>query len=208
VRRRTKHEAQSLNAAIDAALLDVPDSAVATLRPLIRGEEPARLADRVVRRATRLARMHRIEGPSILCVRDRILLALYHAASPHGWFSGWSDSAAISRGDGGRVTRLGVVLVTPSGRVAAELGTRGRSRQSFDAEIEALLTLLKIGLRRSAHRITVHTDCKALAAVDLQARRSARARASRRHWALRARFAEGRAAPPQSSRTPARERRE
>jgi ribonuclease HI len=169
VRRRTKHEARSLNAAIDAALLDVPERAIATLRPLIDGEETARLADRVVWRATRLARMHRMEGPSILCVRDRIVLALYHAASPHGWFSGWSDGAAISGGDGGRVTRLGVVLVTPSGRVAAELSARGGSRQSFEAEIEALVTLLKIGLRRSAHRIAVHTDCKAL--VELWTRR-------------------------------------
>jgi hypothetical protein len=113
VRRRTKQEAQSLNAAIDAALLDVPDRALATLRPLIRGEETARLADRVVRRATRLARMRRMEGPSILYVRDRIVLALYHAASPHRWCSGWSDGAAI-RGEGGCVARLGAVLVMPS----------------------------------------------------------------------------------------------
>jgi ribonuclease HI len=96
------------------------------------------------------------------------VLALYHAASPQGWFSGWSDGAAITS-ESGRATRLGVVVVAPSGRVSAELGTSGRSKQSFEAEIEALVTLLKIGLRRGARRITVHTDCKAV--VQLWARK-------------------------------------
>jgi ribonuclease HI len=149
-------------------LLDVPDHALVGLRPLISGEETVRLADRVLRRATRLARVRRRASRSILYVRDRIVLAVHHAASPQGWFSGWSDGAVIT-GEGGRVTRLGAVLVEPSGRVAAELGAGGRSKQSFEAEIEALVTLLKIGLRRGAHRITVHTDCKAV--VELWARK-------------------------------------
>lgn len=157
----SSQSSRRLNESIDRLLLERPPAPIDAIVPWARLDEPAALADRVRRRATRLAKVHRAEVGKILQARDRIVLTLYHLASPPGCFSGWCDGSIVP-GDGQRGAGIGAVLMAPGGELIAEFARAGAGSQSFEVEIEAVLALLHMGREYSVRRISVHTDCHAL----------------------------------------------
>jgi ribonuclease HI len=156
-----KQLSRRLNKIIDEALLDGPDCLIDELRSLTGFGDTEAIADRVLRRATKLARSHRARTAAILAARDQLVLRLYGAAAPPETCSGWADGATARRG-GCCTSGIGAVLMAPGAGTIVELARRSGAKQSFDTEMEALIALLRTSFAHGARRIVVHTDCKAL----------------------------------------------
>ena len=150
-----------LNAAIEQALR-VPDKrAINHLRQASRGESPTSLAERVRRCATRLLRRDRSNTKGILQVRDQLILGIYAAATPPGWYVGWCDGSSKSTAQG-PVASVGGLLLDSRGQAAGQLSRRVEALSAFEAEIAALQALVGLATETGAQKLLVHTDCIAL----------------------------------------------
>jgi hypothetical protein len=146
-------------AVLDRVLLaPTPENREALLRLGVR--DVTTLAERVRRRATRLARRERPRAPQILAGRDRLIAALYARAAPRDWHVAWCD-AAHAAGRAG----LGGVLADADGTVIAELARTRTAPDAFTAELAALAALLALARRHGARRLRAYTDCAAASAL-------------------------------------------
>lgn len=150
-----------LNSAIEQALRAPDELAINHLRQVSRGGAPAPLAERVRRCATRLGRRERLQAEAILQARDQLILGIYAAAAPPGWYVGWSDGSSKSTAQG-QVGSVGGLLLDSRGQVAGQLSRRVEALTAFDAEIAALEALVGLATEKDAQKLLVHTDCIAL----------------------------------------------
>jgi len=148
--------ARRLNQAIDRSLAEPAEGDVAALRRMAGRVPPQELAERVRLRAIRLGR----RGARIHERRDALMMAIYAAAVPRGWFVAWCDGSS-SRAPAGRAG-LGGLIVNPQGEIAARIARFAADLDPFGAEIAALAAMLQVGLASGASRMRVHTDCSAL----------------------------------------------
>jgi len=146
-----------LNRVIDEALLEPGRHAVMMLYSLSGDPAPVRLAERVRRRATRLGALtHEVARH-----RDELMMAIYAAAAPCGWFNAWCDGSS-SRSPHGR-SGVGGVVMDGEGRIIARVARFVPGLEPFAAEIAALAAVLQAALGAGAKQLRVHTDCLALA---------------------------------------------
>lgn len=151
--------ARHVNEVIERALQQPTDAhfrAVARLRTTATAED---LAERVRRRGTLLARRDRRQGAQILRARDRLMLAIYAAATPGGWHTAWCDGSIVA---GTREAGIGGLLTDAAGRVVAELTRRVAESTPFEAEIAALVAILQVAHAQGAPRLRVYSDCGAV----------------------------------------------
>lgn len=152
-----RSRALGLNRAIDEALLDPGRHGAVTLYSLAGDRAPVPLAERVWRRASRLGAHVR----DIAQRRDRLIVAIYASAAPHGWFNAWCDGSS-SRSSPGR-SGVGGLVMDREGRIVARVARFVPERDPFTAEIAALAEVLRAALDVGAKQLRVHTDCAALA---------------------------------------------
>lgn len=152
-----RSRALRLNRAIDEALLDPGRHGAMTLYSIAGDRAPATLAERVWRRASRLAARVR----DIAQRRDELIAAVYVAAAPCGWFNAWCD-ASSSRSPPGR-SGLGGLVMDGKGRIVKRVARVVPERDPFTAEVAALAEVLQAALDAGATQLRVHTDCAALA---------------------------------------------
>jgi ribonuclease HI len=154
-RQRT---ARGINDVIDCALqqaTDVRFRAAVRLRATL---STHRLAERVRRRATVLARRDRRLSAQLLQARDRLILALYADATPAGWHTAWCDGS-IAAGKPG--AGIGGLLMDSAGQIVTELARRVADLAPFEAEIAALVAMFKVARAKGVRRLRVYSDCGA-----------------------------------------------
>lgn len=168
-----RRQACQLNALIDRALRAgprVPQDIVAQLGPIA---NPATLAERVRRRATRVGRRERKRVAEILRARDALIVAVYARAVPAGWSAGWCDGSTTSIA-GRRRSAVGGLLFGRDGELVAVVQRPVGGLDAFTTEIEAVEAVLEVGLARGMTRLRVHTDCTALVLLWRTRRRDPR----------------------------------
>ncbi len=168
-----RRRARELNALIDAALGAPARHPPRQLAAYLRAEEPAALAERVRRRATRIARHERSRAETILAARDALILALYAGGGPSGGFTAWCDGSS-KPGPDGPTAGVGGLLMDPQGRIVGRLSRPRRRLDAFAAEIAALEAVMHAACARGAQELRVFTDCVALQRLWLEQRADAR----------------------------------
>lgn len=153
-----RRAASAVDESIDRALWQPTDAQVRAVARLAPATAVVRFAERVRRRATRLARRRDSRRAAIVAARDRLMLAIYARATPAGWHTAWCDGSV-----GAGMASIGGLLMTPSGRILAEVARRAPGIASFEAEIAALLAVLQLAQAHGVRRLRVYTDCIALA---------------------------------------------
>jgi ribonuclease HI len=173
--RARRDVARATNEAIDHVLLRAALVDRQRALELTRREEPASVADRVRRRASRLAKIHGSRRSQILSAADALILALYHYAAPEGWLCGWCD-ASVARDGSPRRVGVGAIVLEESGRELARVSRPIAECEPFEAEIAALEAALEAISTVAARRVRVYTDCDALVSLWLQRRQDPRLR--------------------------------
>jgi ribonuclease HI len=152
--------ARPVNELIDRALLHPTDTQWRAVARIGRTVAIQRLAERVRRRATVLARRDRAHGAGILRARDGVILAVYAGDTPARWHTAWCDSSVTN---GAHIAGVGGLLQDAAGRQVAELARRASERTPFEAEIAALVAVVQLARAHDVERLRVYCDCSALA---------------------------------------------
>jgi len=159
--RIRRAQTQRINRAVDEALQDANGETILALLELVADEATIPLCDRILRRATRLARQNRSETASIIATRNRRVLEVYAHRAPKSWFSAWCDGSSTTDADGKRAG-IGVVLMDAQHEAIATLGEPAGALSPLDAELAALEATVTTAVARGAGYLRVHTDCPAL----------------------------------------------
>lgn len=165
--RRT--QAKSLNAAIDHALLETTAESSLHAVESLAAQGTSETADRVQRRARRLAATDRVRRDRILKACDALVASLYRGAAPAGWLCAWCD-ASVAADALSPAAGIGAIIQDECGRTLATISRRIPRCDPFDAEIAALAATLEATLADAGAgaRIRVYTDCPALARLWLR----------------------------------------
>ena len=151
--------ARRFNDAIDRALQQPTETSYQAVLRLRTPTTAQALAERVRHRAALLARRERQRRAPIVQARDRLMLAIYAAATPVGWHSAWCDGSIVSGSD---ATGIGGLLMDPRGRIVAEIARRDSGLTPFEAEIAALVAMVEVAHAQGAKRLRVYSDCGAV----------------------------------------------
>jgi ribonuclease HI len=160
--RNRQQQARRVNDVIDRALEQPTDAHVLEAMHLREIGSTRRLAERVRRRGTVLARRERKHRAEIVRARDKLILAIYAGATPAGWHTAWCDGSG-AEGAGPRAAGIGGLVMDPEGRIVAQVTRRVGGLAPFEAEIAALLSTLRVAREKGVQRLRVYTDCDALA---------------------------------------------
>ncbi len=163
-RNARKEQTRNLNALIDRALREPSETLIGQVARLRTARQPAALAERIRRRATLLCRRYREYTAQILEARDALILAIYAAAAPVGWFCAWCDGSVFEAADTSRAG-IGGLIMDPDGHLVAQLKQPSTEPDAFAAEVAALEAILKAANERGIKHLRVHTDCPALAVL-------------------------------------------
>ncbi len=161
--------ASSWQSALERWLLQTDTEALETVLAKIAGEKVATQADWIVRQAERLGREHKAQRAAILQARDALLLHLYGQCAPWGGAVAWCDAslkvegAQHKAGIGGVLMRNEPVTVTAFALPVPAL-------HSLEAEIDAVMTTVKLARQQGIDCLQIHTDCAALVELWQQAR--------------------------------------
>ena len=150
-----------LNAAIEQTLSKPSEVNINHLRQVCGELTPTPLAERVRRCAQRLLRRDPPSAEAILHTRDELILQVYAAATPPGWYVGWSDGSSKPTAQG-NTAGVGGLLLDSRGQFAGQLSLRAGALTAFEAEIAALQALVGLAIGKGAQQLLVHTDCIAL----------------------------------------------
>ena len=159
--RIRRAQTKRINRAVDEALQSADAEALLALMAPAADEATVPLCDRILRRATRLARRDRTETADVIAARNRRVLEVYAPRAPQGWFSAWCDGSSTTDADGRRAG-IGLVLMDAQHALIAALGDPTGALSPLDAELAALKATVKTAVARGAGYLRVHTDCPAL----------------------------------------------
>lgn len=168
-----RRQGQQLNEAIDEALRDPSPTQIDAVVAAGRGLSRATVAEKVRQRASLLGRREPALAGSVLARREAVIFAVYAAAVPTGWYCGWCDGSSLRR-QGTRRAGIGGILLDPLRRPVAEFADPIGDFAPLEAEIAALVRLLRIALALGVQRLKVHTDSFAVAHLWLRQRRDTR----------------------------------
>ena len=153
--RIRRAQTQRINRAVDEALQDANGETLLALLALVVDEATIPLCDRILRRATRLARQNRSETASIIATRNRRVLEVYAHRAPKSWFSAWCDGSSTTDADGRRAG-IGLVLMDAQHEVIAALGEQAGALSPLDAELAALEATVKTAVARGRLTACAH----------------------------------------------------
>ena len=164
-----RQRAGDLNQLVDRCLLEATAQRTAAVLLATAALETDSVAERVRRRATLLERNDRSQRPAIQKNRDSLILALYAAAAPAGWYTAWSDASVLG-GHEPNPAGIGGLVLAPQGDTIARICQSTGPCAPFLAELEAVAAVTRAAIQHGAKRLRVHTDCAALVALWLQKR--------------------------------------
>ena len=124
-------------------------------------QDAPRLAERIRRRATWLARHDRPQAQQLLTHRDELIMAVYADLAAEGWASAWCDGSSTGRASE-RHAGIAAVLMDASGNCLSRLSRYVGNKNAFDAELAALAAVLEAAATSNLEKLRVHTDSKAL----------------------------------------------
>lgn len=164
---KRKERARRFNALLDGALPDPGTVKLEQLLAWLEQESLPRLAERLCRRTSLLARQ--TAAPDVVENRDRLLLRLYAAAAPQEWHSAWCDGSHVG-GAGG----IGGLILQRDGKPLCRFSENCRKTDAFSLEIKALERTVQAAIEYDIERLRVHSDCVALARMWHRSREDAR----------------------------------
>jgi ribonuclease HI len=151
-----------LNAVIDKALLALSPQQQQRVLQLTHECPVAKLAERIRRRATVLAKRRHGESGQIQSVRDALILALYASTVPRGWACAWCDGSSVKM-NAEHHAGIGGIVMDSDGTVIARISRPVGDLDAFAAEITALAAVISIAIENGQQRIRVYTDNHGLA---------------------------------------------
>ncbi len=161
--------ATARKALLERWLLQTDPVALDALVAETAAEKIVALADRVVRHADRLGREHKGERASILRARDALLLHLYARRAPAGRAVAWCD-ASLKTGDAQHAAGIGGLLMQAEPLLVTAFALPVPALHSLEAEIDAVMTTVRLARQQDVDRLQIHTDCAALVELWQQTR--------------------------------------
>lgn len=152
-----RQQAQRLNAVLDQALLNPTSSHRHQVQQLTTAHNVKKLAERLRKRATILAKQQRRQRQLILEARDTLILALYAAAAPRGWACAWCDGSCIKI-DAQQHAGIGAILMDDRGEIVARISQAIAAKDSFSAELTAVIAIMQTALKHHQRQLRVYCD--------------------------------------------------
>jgi ribonuclease HI len=152
-----RQQAQQLNAMLDQALLSLTSSYRYQIQQLITTHQVKKLAERLRMRATILAKQQPRQREPILEARDALILALYAAAAPRGWACAWCDGRCI-KVNAQQHAGIGAILIDERGVIVARISQAIGVKDSFSAELIAVVAIMKTALKHDQRQLRVYCD--------------------------------------------------
>ena len=158
-RRRT---AQQLNAVIDRALVDWSPAQRQEVLQLKRTRTVRKLAQRVHKRATLLAKRQRRDANRIRQARDALTMALYASTAPEAWAVAWCDGSSMVI-KSHRHAGIGGIVMDRDREIVASISEAIGEKSAFAAELAALASVMRTAVDHGLQRLWVYTDNHGLA---------------------------------------------
>lgn len=156
-----RQQAHIINSVIDLALLQVSVEHRQQVIQLTESDSLVRLAERIRKRASLLAKHRRSETKAILRARDELILLLYASAVPGGWSCGWSDGASV-RVNSHYIAGIGGIIMDRGGNIIDRISRGIGDKSAFDAELAAVVAVMHSAIERKQTKLMVYTDNKGL----------------------------------------------
>ena len=157
-----RQQGQRVNTLIDQALLAPSADHQQQLVQLTQTLPVTPLADRLRKRATWICKRRREDTRQLLATRDALIMALYAAMVPTGWACGWCDGSSIKQ-DATYQAGIGGIVMVSQGPVIVRISRAIGDRQAFEAEVAAVVAVIRAALDQQQRRLWVYTDNSGLA---------------------------------------------
>ncbi len=153
----SRRQTDITNTIIDRALLEVSVERRQQVVRLTESDSVVRLAERLRKRATMLAKRRRSETKAILEGRDELILHLYASTVPKGWSCGWSDGSSV-RADSHFRAGIGGILMDSGGNIIERISRSIGAQDAFDAELVAVVAVMQSAIALKQLRLMVYID--------------------------------------------------